>query len=211
MFKRKPKNQNAAETSVPSVRKRRDWLKISLVLNIAFIIVVGTVGAVSAVVYQSDTNPNFCGSCHLMQSHVTSYYTSGNLDNVHQQAGVECKDCHDYPLQEEISAGINYLTSSYVVDDNGELLKRDFGDEICTQCHVSLENVARSTDFLYYNPHGTRMGTFACSTCHISHGEQIDYCSGCHTNGGQRMLGDDTPRAEVLGRPVVNHYGLYGQ
>jgi len=209
MFRRKTTPTLSPNAS--AAPKKRDWLKISFFANIALIIVLGSYAGVSTVVHQSDTNPNFCGSCHVMQSHVTSYFTSGNLDSAHAEAGVLCKDCHDYPLSEEIRAGVAFLSGNYVVDENGELLRRDFGDEICTQCHISLENVALSTDFLYYNPHGTRMGTFTCNTCHISHGEQIDYCSGCHENGGQRMLGDETPREEVLGRPVSPYAGMYGQ
>ncbi|MCC6615103.1 MAG: cytochrome c3 family protein [Anaerolineae bacterium] len=202
MFTRKPRNPDETSTTKPPERKKRNWLKISLIANAVLLIAVGAYAATAAVVHQSDTNPNFCASCHVMQSKVTSYYTSGNLDNAHAAAGVMCKDCHDYPLDAEIAAGVNYVTGNYVRDENGELPQRDFGDEICTQCHISLEHVALSTDFLFRNPHGTEMGVFTCNTCHISHGEQIDYCSECHDNGGQRMIGDTTPRSELIGIPA---------
>jgi len=211
MFRRKPKPQDEKNSASPSPWKTRRLLGVSIFVYIAILVVAVGVSASAVVIHESDTNPSFCGTCHIMEPNVTSYLTSDNLDHVHSQAGVLCKDCHDYPLAEEIRAGVNFLTGNYVLNETGELPQRDFGDEICTQCHVSLENVARSTDFLYYNPHDTRMGTFTCNTCHVSHGEQIDYCSECHTNGGQRMIGDTTPRAEQLGEPVSHYSGMFGQ
>ena len=211
MFKRKSKTQDEAApaTASRSKSRRQKWIILSVVGNILLVTGIVTAAGTAVVVHQSDTNPNFCGTCHIMQGHVESYLNGNNLDNLHMQAGVQCKDCHDYPLDEEIKAGIKFATSDYEVDENGELPKRDFGDQICTQCHISLEHVARHTDNLYYNPHGTRMGTFPCSTCHQSHGPQIDYCSECHENGGQRMYGDDTPH-EQTGKPVSPYGSMYG-
>jgi hypothetical protein len=211
MFKRKPKTPD--ETNPPSLpaRKRTNWLRISIFANIAILIVVAGVSGAAVILHQSDTDPNFCATCHIMQPNVTSYLTGDNLDHVHYEAGVQCKECHsDYGIPEEVASGIRFVTNDYELDENGVLAKRDFGDEICTQCHVSLAHVAVQTDFLYYNPHGTRMGTFPCNTCHLSHGEQIDYCSECHTNGGQRMIGDTTPREEVLGEPVNPYGSMFG-
>ncbi len=209
MFKRKPKTQDETDSGAPSGRTKSHWLKIAFLANLPQLVIVALVAGSAFVVHLSDTDPNFCGTCHVMQAHVTSYFTSGNLDNVHQQSGVLCKDCHDYPLDQEIKAGVDYLTNNYVVDDTGELARRDFGDEICTQCHISMEHVAVQTDFLRFNPHNSGMGEFTCNTCHLSHGEQIDYCSECHINGGQRMIGDTTPRQEQLGEflPAPNPYG----
>lgn len=221
MFKKKSKDEattlNASdetidETTVETAEptNSRKWFRISVFANIVVLIGIVIFAASAFVINQSNTNPEFCASCHIMEKNVTSYLTSNNLDNSHAEAGVMCKDCHDYPLEAEIDAGIKYVTGNYVVDESGELFKRDFGDEICTQCHISLENVALSTDFLFYNPHGTVMGTFECSTCHVSHGEQIDYCSECHEDTGQRMIGDTTPRDEQIHKPVSKYSGMYG-
>ena len=48
-----------------------------------------------------------------------------------------------------------------------------------------------------------------CLQCHISHGEQVDYCSSCHENGGQRMIEDpvEAGQREVQG---VAHIGAVG-
>jgi len=133
-----------------------------------------------------------------MQPNVTSYLTSSNLDHVHAQAGVQCKGCHDYPLSAEISSGIKYVTGNYEVDKNGEIASRKFDDKMCLQCHISYDHIAQLTDYLPRNPHDSHNGQMPCSTCHVSHGQQIDYCAQCHDNGGQRMIGQPvTPRGTI--------------
>lgn len=184
----------AAEAKKP--RKAANWLRISAIVNIILVVVIAVSAGTLVALHQSDTNPSFCATCHLMDSHVTSYLTSNNLDNIHAQSGVQCKDCHDYPLPAEISSGIKYVFGNYEVDANGELPKRDFGDEICTQCHISLEHVAEETADLTRNPHDSHNGELACKTCHVAHGEQVDYCSQCHDNGGQQMFGADEVSVE---------------
>jgi len=198
-----------ADPSTPPAKQGKiNWLKISVIANIVMVIGVLVAIAGAAIIHQSDTNPTFCATCHIMQDKVDSYLNGTNLDHIHAEAGVTCKECHsDYTIPDEINGAVAYITSNYAVDENGQLPQRDFGDEICTQCHGSRENVEIQTDFLYYNPHFTRMGIFTCNTCHLSHGEQIDYCSTCHLNGGQRMIGDTTPRRRMLGEEIRVNLG----
>ena len=60
-----------------------------------------------------------------------------------------------------------------------------------------MEYHAARTDYLIRNPHLSHWPDVKCTTCHISHGEQVDYCSQCHDNGNQRMTGGEIiPRAE---------------
>jgi nitrate/TMAO reductase-like tetraheme cytochrome c subunit len=190
MFKQKPNSQsdliNKSQSTSP---QKRNWLKISVIANIAVVViaVIGTLGAYT--VHESNTNPKFCGQCHIMAANVNSYLTSTNLDHVHEQAGVQCKDCHDYPLSAEISSGVKFITGNYSVDAKGELTQRIFDDSMCTKCHISEAHVATLTDFLAKNPHDSHNGELPCNTCHVSHGQQIDFCSQCHDNGGQRMIG----------------------
>jgi nitrate/TMAO reductase-like tetraheme cytochrome c subunit len=182
------------------VKKRKNWLKISIGANIAVVVIAVFFAAGSYVVHLSNTSPQFCGACHLMQANVSSYLTSSNLDHVHQQAGVQCKDCHDYPLSAEIKSGIDFVTGSYTVDKSGALAQRKFDDQLCTKCHISEQHVATLTDFLARNPHDSHNGDLPCSTCHVSHGAQIDYCAECHDNGGQRMIGQPIqPRGTLSG------------
>ncbi|PKO16370.1 MAG: hypothetical protein CVU39_08375 [Chloroflexi bacterium HGW-Chloroflexi-10] len=187
MLKFKPSTDKAKETKP---RQKTNWLKVLTISNIVIIALVAIGIGSMAVIHQSDTNPNFCSTCHIMQPNVTSYQTGNTMDNVHQQAGVECKDCHDYPVPAEIASGVNYLVGNYEVDTQGKILKRVYTDEMCLDCHISQEYVADVTDFLFRNPHNSHWGFMPCSECHISHGEQIDYCSSCHDNGGQRMTGE---------------------
>ncbi len=186
---KKEKTEN--EDTEQKVAKKPNWFKISIIANI--VLVVGIVLALVGVeiIHQSDTNPQLCATCHLMQSHVDSYLGSPYLDNLHEQANVECKDCHDYPIPAEISSGIRYLTGNYEVDENGDLLKVKYDDDMCLQCHISYDHLGESTSFLERNPHDHHSGELACRTCHTSHGPQIDYCSQCHDNGGQRILGSE--------------------
>ena len=192
-------------------RRKINWLKVSVIANVAILIVVAGVATGAKVIHESNTNPNFCANCHVMESHVDSYLNKANLDNLHAQAGVGCKDCHhDYSLSDEITAGIKFVTGNYDRDEDGEVAPREFDDEMCLQCHISQPYMERQTDYLYYNPHFTRMGIFTCTTCHLSHEEQVNFCNECHFNPDQRMLGDMTPRKSQLGEniPYSPHLGF---
>jgi hypothetical protein len=174
-------------------RKPLNWLKVSLAVNIALVVIAAGVMAGVAVIHQSDTNPSFCGVCHLMKGHVDSYMTSNHLDNVHKQAGVQCKDCHDYSVWAEIQSGVKYVTGNY----NPDLPRRKVKDAMCVKCHISMPYVAVQTDYLVRNPHLNHWPDMRCTICHVSHGDQVDYCSTCHDNGGQRMTeGPIVPRAD---------------
>jgi nitrate/TMAO reductase-like tetraheme cytochrome c subunit len=205
MFKRKSEKktekqaEEPLEGAVPVQKSRRpNWGKIGIITSIVLIAGIAFSLAGMVVINQSDTNPNFCATCHIMQTNVTSYLTSVNLDHVHEQAGVECKECHNYPLSAEISSGIKFVTGNYAKDENGNVKARKYGDELCTKCHISLDHVATLTDFLFRNPHASHFPDLACSTCHVAHGTQIDYCSTCHSNGGQRMIGEPIePRGTI--------------
>jgi hypothetical protein len=200
MLKRAKKPAGSAEQPVPSGAKSLKWFKVSIYANIAVVVIAILAAAGGYVVHLSNTDPSFCGTCHIMQANVTSYLTSSNLDHVHAQAGVQCKDCHDYPVTAEISSVVKFLTGNYTVDKTGALQGRKFADSMCMKCHISGQHVAQLTDFLPRNPHDSHNGELACSTCHVSHGQQIDYCAGCHDNGGQRLIGAPVvPRGTISG------------
>jgi hypothetical protein len=200
MFRRKQKSQVETENPTQAGAKPSRWIKVSIYANIAVLAILVVAAAGGYLYYQSNTNPKMCDTCHLMDSHVQSYLTSTNLDHVHDQAGVQCKDCHDYPVSAEISSGIKFITGNYTTDSAGNLPRRKFDDAMCLKCHISYQHVAQLTDFLTRNPHDSHNGEMPCNTCHISHGQQIDFCSQCHDNGGQRMIGAPIePRGTISG------------
>lgn len=189
-FKRKPK-EGTSEIDSPKTGPK--WFKVSLILNISLVIVAVIAGSGMAIIHESDTNPNFCGVCHIMQPRVESYMTGNTLDSVHAKANVQCKDCHDYPVPAEIESGIKYITGNY----DSELRKRQYDDDMCTDCHISMDYMAQQTDYLTRNPHLSHWPGMNCTLCHVSHGEQVDYCGQCHDNGNQRLTGGPIiPRAE---------------
>jgi len=169
-------------------RKKSAWPIIGIIV-LVLVVIGGAAGGY--MIHLSNTSPQFCATCHIMEPNVTSYLTSNDLDNVHYQAGVACKECHDYPLDAEITSGVKYLIGDYTVDEEGKLLPVTYDNDICLKCHISYEHVAASTDFLARNPHDSHNGQLPCKTCHVSHSDQIDYCSQCHDNGFQRLVGEE--------------------
>jgi nitrate/TMAO reductase-like tetraheme cytochrome c subunit len=179
---------NTKKETEKGIKRQPNWFKISLIANIVVVVVAVLGAGGAAVIHQSDTNPNFCGLCHIMQPKVTSYLSSNHMDNIHKKAGVQCKTCHDYPVSAEMVSGVKFLLGSYEVTSKGELVQRKFADSMCLKCHVSYDHLAVKTASLARNPHDSHNGQLPCSDCHISHGAQFDYCSQCHENGGQKMI-----------------------
>lgn len=174
--------------------QRFSWTGLALVL--AVLVIVGA-GAFTSVDRVSRTNPEFCASCHNMQSHVDSYMEeTTHLANAHAAAGVGCKDCHsDYTVTDEAQSLVNFVTGNYY----SEPTRIRVADDMCLQCHVSMEHQADRTDYLTRNPHRSHFD-LRCQDCHMGHDDQIDYCSTCHDNGGQRMTGDEIiPRGTISG------------
>ena len=193
------KEEAVQEEKVVKAKKNRKlgvWAIVGIV--VAALVVVGGAGG-GYLIHLSNTSPEFCATCHIMDKNVTSYLSSNDLDNIHYQANVACKECHDYPVPAEIRSGVKFILGDYTVDENGDLVKLTYEDDICLQCHISKEYVAQSTDFLARNPHNSHNGMLSCKTCHVSHGQQIDYCSQCHDNGGQRLIGEEyEPRENTI-------------
>lgn len=187
----KAKN-NPAENETQKVKKsKKTGLTVVGIAAIVLAIVAVGTGTGGYLVHLSNTSPEFCASCHVMQKNVTSYLSSNDLDHVHAQANVQCKECHDYSVPAEITSGVRYITGNYTVGADGELLPVAYSDEMCLKCHISDDFLANATDFLHRNPHKSHNGELACKTCHVSHGDQINYCGSCHDNGGQRMTGEE--------------------
>jgi len=193
------KDDAVQEEKIVKAKKNRKlgvWAIVGIV--VAALVVVGGAGG-GYLIHLSNTSPEFCATCHIMDKNVTSYLSSNDLDNIHYQANVACKECHDYPVPAEVRSGVKFILGDYTVDENGDLVKLTYDDDICLQCHISKEYVAQATDFLTRNPHNSHNGMLSCKTCHVSHGQQNDYCSQCHDNGGQRLIGEEyEPREDTI-------------
>jgi nitrate/TMAO reductase-like tetraheme cytochrome c subunit len=103
LFKKKNSSENDLTEAKPDEKKPFNWFKFSILANIILVVGIGIALASMAIIHQSDVNPNFCSTCHIMKPYVDSYLTSNHLDNVHAQANVQCKQCHsDYDIPAEI-------------------------------------------------------------------------------------------------------------
>ncbi len=174
-------------------KPRKRWILTGRAKLVIVLLITGVAAALGAALYASNTYPELCAVCHNMAGYVDSYLNSDNMDRIHAQANVGCKQCHDYPVPAEVESLVRYVTGAYDKD----MPRRKFAEEMCLQCHISLEYHANRTDFLVRNPHLSHWPGVQCGACHISHGEQVDYCAQCHDNGGQRMTGGEiVPRAE---------------
>ncbi len=179
------------KTKKRSFLKKLGWVGIMLIL----ILVINVAGASAwGIEEYADNNPEFCATCHNMESHVSSYLENPeHLSYVHMEANVGCKDCHsDYSIVDQAKS-----LGQFLVGDYDEVMsRRRVDDDMCLQCHISLEFQEDETDYLERNPHKSHWENLKCVSCHLSHDKQVDYCSRCHDNGGQRMTGDiPIPRA----------------
>jgi hypothetical protein len=170
------------------------WLDIPSVLQ-PRIIPERSSSAASSLKTDSGTPraSKLCGSCHIMRRYVTSFATSQYLDHAHLRAGLGCTACHANGTgYDHIIVAVTYFTTNAPT----VTLPRRLGDVVCNNCHVSMHYEATRTDYLTRNPHASHWPELQCEDCHRAHGAQIDFCAGCHDNGGQRMTGE-TYRADL--------------
>jgi hypothetical protein len=163
------------------------WLRLGLLLGGAV-----TLTALASLLATGSgaSGSSGCGRCHLMIRYVQSSATGRDLDHAHQAAGVGCIDCHgDTSWTYRVGAALRYVAGRAPT----ELARRRFGDESCDRCHVGMAHLAAQTDLLARNPHLSHWPELRCGDCHVAHGRQVDFCGGCHENGGQRMTGDPAP------------------
>lgn len=139
---------------------------------VLLIIVVGYSG------WQITYQPKYsCNICHNIQPYVESYYSSDNLDHVHQDANVGCKDCHKANLTEMAGEGFKYVTGNF----QDPMRETKLSKEICLTCHRSYQVVSAKTEDLEPNPHASPHYEEAeCSLCHKSHRDSVLLCDQCH-------------------------------
>ena len=127
-----------------------------------------------------------------MRRYVEAFKSGRDLEAAHARAGLSCTDCH-----QGYSLAVRAKTAAlYSLGIAGAPARRRYDDAMCDRCHVSLEHQGERTDFLTRNPHRSHWPELTCADCHLGHARQVDFCNGCHDDGGQRMTGDPvSPRA----------------
>ena len=177
------------------LRKPKKWKLV--IIAVPVLDILGVVGVDGSLAYFK-ANPAACGTCHLIEPYVKSYYESDFLDNAHwrvTEGPVKCKDCHITTLDQIALEGINFITGNYEIP----LVQRKYQQEFCLSCHGSYEEIKELTKGLAtkgvifdvnenryreveFNRHDSHYGEIDCWVCHKAHRAQEDYCAlvGCH-------------------------------
>jgi hypothetical protein len=170
------------------------WQSISRKWRLAIIIVaagviLGVGGVYGSLAYFA-ANPSACGTCHLIDPYVESYYESDFLDNAHAEAEdqVKCKECHDVALIQIAAELVTFVTGNYELP----LEQREYPQEFCTTCHP-VEDVLEATTKanrpeFERNPHWNHIelveGIVECQECHRAHRGGLNFCyENCHGLG----------------------------
>ena len=143
-----------------------------------FLVLFVSLGLVNAAfgAWKLTYNPDACRMCHIIRPYVESYYDSPHLDNVHEQAGVGCKDCHHASPTDVAGEAIAYVFGTY----HNPLREARVSRQVCLECHRSYESLVERTSDLDPNPHLSHLTELECYLCHKSHQESQLYCLQCH-------------------------------
>jgi nitrate/TMAO reductase-like tetraheme cytochrome c subunit len=171
------------------ILENRKGLLISMAMALLGLVVVMT------VVLKVTASPEFCGSCHNMQSYIDSWRSSSHRD-------ATCMDCHFEPGFVGSLLGKWKAQAHIVMKITGTAPTRphtQISDASCLRegCHSTPELVAKKTVFKGVNfQHDTHLNELRrgrklrCVTCHsqIVQGEHLaitqSACFTCHFFGG---------------------------
>lgn len=131
--------------------------------------------------------PEFCASCHNMQSYYDSWHEGNLLAKKHGDANVACHDCHQASMAQKMDEGIKQITGDFEMP----MEKRKFSNEFCTKCH-DMNKVKAKTVYEYNgavaNPHDAHVGEQDCSVCHSMHQPSSLDCKRCHEQKWMKKL-----------------------
>jgi hypothetical protein len=166
--------------------------KIIIIAGIAAVAVATMVGGKALWDYHEE--PEFCAAfCHIMEPYVASWEDSDYSVKTHAEAGLDCLDCHEPTIAEQVTEVAMFVTKQY----EEPLETRRFPEDFCLGCHEhgsQEELIARTADYEIlnekHNPHDPHPGKdesvvqhFECWTCHKMHKKSggTEYCfSVCH-------------------------------
>ena len=170
--------------------KRRKFLVIGGIAAVVFL-GAGTAG------WSYHEQPNFCATCHIMEPYLESWNRSELLVHDHAMEGVDCLDCHEPTIQQQVDELVTFVSNDYEVP----LAERQFGQDWCLRCHEhgSVEQIIeRTQDYEVngeaVNPHDPHAAVedmeiepepLECSDCHKMHRESpgLKSCYTCHHMG----------------------------
>lgn len=171
-----------AKTSPDNPAPKKSRKKLAVAAGVIAAIVVAA-GAGFAVWHEQ---PSFCNAiCHDPMDPYVEGYFSGDEDllvTAHAQEQMECLDCHEPTLGQQISEGFAWATGNFYSD----LEKHDLGNEdLCLNeaCHARADIAAATEDWggSDFNPHASHVGKdVTCGDCHSVHRESVMYCNKCH-------------------------------
>ena len=180
--------QKAVGAPEPADKKRKNkWLVLGVI--VAVLVVAG----VGFNIWHEQ--PSFCNTvCHAPMDNYVASYTSddpGMLVTPHAKAGVNCLDCHNPKMSEQLTEVVAWTSDTFPVDEQGNLVYPDAENmaspEFCLKsgCH-DWNDVVNSTwgfagNDAKYNPHSSHQdGAVQCGDCHKSHSTSTLYCGKCH-------------------------------
>jgi nitrate/TMAO reductase-like tetraheme cytochrome c subunit len=173
----------------------------TLGLGLGLVVAIGVVGLGGAI--EVTSQPNFCGSCHIMEPYWESWKNSSHRN-------IACVECHISPgvtaelrkKYEALSMVVKYFTGTYSTNPWAEV-----DDAACLRCHERrlLQGKELFGDVLFdHTAHLTssRRGTvLRCTSCHgqMVQGNHIavtgSTCVLCHFKG--KPSGSGTARCTL--------------
>jgi hypothetical protein len=114
-----------------------------------------------------------------MVPYYESWAEPGLEANYHAEAEVECLDCHEATIEDQVKELVANVTGDYETP----LRERKLPQEQCLSCkeHDSYPALAETTADWERNPHASHWGEMECSLCHNQHRASVLYCTQCHT------------------------------
>jgi hypothetical protein len=166
-------------------------MKPIFIVGIAIVAVAAIVGGMALWDYHEQ--PEFCAVCHIMEPYLETWQESDYQVGLHAEADLECLDCHEPTIGEQVTEVAKFVTGQY----EDPLATRRFPEEFCLRCHEHgsvAELIERTKDYTIlnepHNPHDPHPGKdesvvkhFECWTCHKMHRNSpgTEYCfTVCH-------------------------------
>lgn len=144
--------------------------------------------------------PTFCNAfCHEpMDSYVDGYYAGDStlLLTAHADSRIECLDCHEAKLSDQLTELRRWASGDYEVDATDRILDDTIvigTKDFCWACHND-DDAASGEDWEAIkaatedwggasgaNPHASHQGLADCRDCHDMHGTSELSCNACHS------------------------------